>query len=175
MTGAHPTVNGGPHLRTVDIGDTPTEQLSLIPKDDGTPVGRAIEELNRLIADFKIAHREGEHLRALSNLVALQPHGHLLSITRIANTETGDNEDGNHIGEGCTCERRTPLSWSNVPSRVTSVKTLMNLGSTLTASNMIQNSYWPNAGAAATGRQRPRIFSCDRRNCDSHPSRRIHR
>ena len=102
MTGAHPTVNGGPHLRTVDIGDTPTEQLSLIPKDDGTPVGRAIEELNRLIADFKIAHREGEHLRALSNLVALQPLiGHLLSIKQeLVNTETGDNEDGNHIGEG---------------------------------------------------------------------------
>lgn len=102
MTGAHPTVNGGPHLRTVNIGDTPIEQLSLIPKHDGTPAGRAIEELNRLVADFKIAHREGEHLRALSNLVALQPLiGHLLSIKQeLVNTETGDDDSGSQVGEG---------------------------------------------------------------------------
>ena len=89
-------------MRAVDIGDTLAEQLSLIPKHDGTPAGRAIEELNRLVADFKIAHREGEHLRALSNLVALQPLiGHLLSMKQeLVNSEAGEGSENSQIGEG---------------------------------------------------------------------------
>ena len=99
MTGAHPTVNGGPHLRTVDIGDTPTEQLSLIPKDDGTPVGRAIEELIPALANFKTPVEESIYVPSATLL-----HFSLSSVTfcpsnKNANTETGDNEDGNHIGE----------------------------------------------------------------------------
>ena len=73
------------------------------PLADRSATGLALAELTRLIDDLHGAHGTGDHLRALSNLVAIQPLIGLLTSIKQQLIDTGQpadehtNEDGGYL------------------------------------------------------------------------------
>jgi len=64
-----------------DMNNRP--ELMLVSGGHKCEATAALAELDRLVDDLKVAHRQNNHLRALSNLVALKPLiGHLSSINQ---------------------------------------------------------------------------------------------
>lgn len=72
--------------RTTALHDTPLhrhQQLTLVAGEQTRrdPADNALAELNRLVTDLFAAHVQHDHLRALSDLVAMQPLlNHLMSL-----------------------------------------------------------------------------------------------
>lgn len=76
MTNARPTT---PH----DTRLPSHQHLTLVPgeQERRDPADNALAELNRLVTDLFAAHVQHDHLRALSDLVAMQPLlNHLMSL-----------------------------------------------------------------------------------------------
>ena len=86
-----------------DSEDTasPIHDLSFLA--DRSIAGLALTELTRLVDDLHGAHCAGDHLRALSNLVAIQPLIGLLTSIKQQLIDTGQpadqhtNDDGGYL------------------------------------------------------------------------------
>ena len=66
-----------------DIPLSSHQHLTLVPGEQTRrdPADNALAELNRLVTDLFAAHVQHDHLRALSDLVAMQPLlNHLMSL-----------------------------------------------------------------------------------------------
>ena len=88
--------------RIVPQPEEPTNRPELVLVADGRECDAtvALAELDRLVDDLKVAHRQNNHLRALSNLVALKPLiGHLSSIKQEQMTDDRDDAPtgGNYL------------------------------------------------------------------------------
>lgn len=70
---------------------------------DQSPTGRALNELERLVTELRVAHHNDDHLRALSSLVAIQPLVGLLSSIKQQHLETDD--DSTHTPADHTNDR----------------------------------------------------------------------
>jgi len=70
---------------------TPIHDLGALA--DRSTTGLALAELTRLIDDLHGAHGTGDHLRALSNLVAIQPLIGLLTSIKQQLIDTGQPAD----------------------------------------------------------------------------------
>ena len=82
--------------------DEPTNRPELVLVPDGRECDAtvALAELDRLVDDLKVAHRQNNHLRALSNLVALKPLiGHLSYLKQERMTDDRDDAPtgGNYL------------------------------------------------------------------------------
>lgn len=86
-----------------DSQDTATQDHDPGPLADRSTAGLALAELTRLVGDLHAAHSSSDHLRALSDLVAIQPLIGLLTSIKQQLIDTGQpadqhtNDDGGYL------------------------------------------------------------------------------